>query len=599
MSDQGETNEQALQAKVARLNKVVQALMDRAESNANIQGSDFNLFHTAVALEDQVRRRTGELEAARLENEKVTRALRESEDRLSATLRSIGDGVIACDASGNVISLNASAENLTGWSTEEAGGQPIAGIFHIINAETRQEVQIPVERVLREDCIINLANHTILIARDGTEHQIADSCAPIHNAGNAVIGAVLVFRDVTGEYRQREMLRESEERYRRLFDTSQDAMMTSAPPSWKFTTGNSAALKMFGVRDEAEFTSLGPWDVSPERQPDGHPSADAAREEIETGMREGHHFFEWTHRRLDGTDFPATVLITRVEMADQAFVQATVRDITAQKQAEQALLETNRLLKDAVALANDMAAEAAMSNAAKSEFLAHMSHELRTPLNVIIGFSEIIKNRMMGPCSEKYPEYAGDIYTSGTHLLALINDVLDLSKIEANQIVINRTPQDIAKIIRGCEGMMAVKFQERTQDLTIDLPQDMPLASVDERAIKQVILNLLSNANKYTRDGGSITIAAFRNAPENTICIEVRDNGIGIPPELHELVFKPFHQSGKVMTREQGGTGLGLSISRKLVELHGGTLTLSSAVGQGTTIRVTLPVDPLPSRQAT
>ena len=139
---------------------------------------------------------------------------------------------------------------------------------------------------------------------------------------------------------QEDALRESEARHRLLFDGSRDAMMTMAPPSWKFTSGNPAALEMFGARDAAEFTALGPWDVSPERQPDGSPSADKAREAIETALREGSLFFEWTHRRLDGADFPATVLITRMEMAGQAFLQATVRDITAQKQAEERIEKT-------------------------------------------------------------------------------------------------------------------------------------------------------------------------------------------------------------------------------------------------------------------
>jgi PAS domain S-box-containing protein len=137
-----------------------------------------------------------------------------------------------------------------------------------------------------------------------------------------------------------EALRESEERYRLLFDGSSDAMMTLAPPSWKFTAGNPAALELFGVSDAAEFAALGPWDVSPERQPDGRPSADKAREAIEAALREGRHLFEWTHRRLEGTDFPATVLLTRIEVAGQAFLQATVRDITAQKRAEEALRES-------------------------------------------------------------------------------------------------------------------------------------------------------------------------------------------------------------------------------------------------------------------
>ena len=290
-------------------------------------------------------RRREELERLVLER---TAALRESEEHLSATLRSIGDGVIACDAEGNVASLNTVAESLTGWSTEEAHGRPISQVLRILDAQTRQEAEIPVGRALSEDRIVGLANHTVLIARDGNECQIADSCAPIHDAAGLVTGAVLVFRDVTEEHRQRERLRDSEERHRLLFEGSRDAMMVLAPPSWKFTSGNPAALEIFGAKDAAEFTALGPWDLSPERQPDGSPSAQSAQTTIETAMREGSCFFEWTHRRLRGEDFPTTVLLTRIEVAGRTFLEATVRDITVQKCAEEVLQDQRKLLADVI-----------------------------------------------------------------------------------------------------------------------------------------------------------------------------------------------------------------------------------------------------------
>ena len=153
-------------------------------------------------------------------------------------------------------------------------------------------------------------------------------------------------RDITDHKRAEEALRESEERYRVLFENSRDAFMTLAPPSWKFTSGNPAIVAMFGVKDVAEFVSLGPWDLSPERQPDGRPSAEKAKEMIETAVREGSHFFEWTHKRLSGEDFPATVLLTRMELAGQTLLQATVRDITERKRAEEAIQQANTRLRE-------------------------------------------------------------------------------------------------------------------------------------------------------------------------------------------------------------------------------------------------------------
>jgi PAS domain S-box-containing protein len=175
---------------------------------------------------------------------------------------------------------------------------------------------------------------------EGRQRWLLTSKVPFHDGSGKIIGLVGLGRDVTRRRLAEEALRESEARHRLLFDASREAMMTLAPPSWKFTSGNPAALEMFGARDAAEFTALGPWDVSPERQPDGRPSADKAREAIEAALREGSLFFEWTHRRLEGADFPTTVLITRIEMAGQAFLQATVRDITPQKQAEKRIEKT-------------------------------------------------------------------------------------------------------------------------------------------------------------------------------------------------------------------------------------------------------------------
>jgi PAS domain S-box-containing protein len=279
---------------------------------------------------------------------------RQVEEEICATFYSIGDGVISTDAAGRVTRMNPVAEKLTGWGEAEALGKPLEQVFHIVNEETRAEVDNPIQRVIREGIVVNLANHTLLLARDGTERPIADSGAPICNEPGRITGAVLVFRDQTDERQAEESLRDSEARYRTLFESSADAVMTLAPPSWKFTSCNRATVRMFNVQDEAEFTSLGPWQRSPAVQPDGRPSAAKAQEMIETAMREGSHFFEWTHKRLSGEDFPTTVLLTRMELAGQALLQATVRDITAQKRAEEKLNDTRAMLDSAIGAITDV-----------------------------------------------------------------------------------------------------------------------------------------------------------------------------------------------------------------------------------------------------
>ncbi|MBM9536349.1 PAS domain S-box protein [Desulfobulbus alkaliphilus] len=257
--------------------------------------------------------------------------LLEHQELLAATLRSIGDGVITCDARGNVVGLNTVAEHLTGWSTEEAQGRPIGEIFTIIHAQTRKPAVNPVDTVLREDRTVSLANHTMLIARDGTEYQIADSCAPIHSTENTVQGAVLVFRDVTEEYYRRERLRESEEMHRQLFEQSPDACLL-----WEdgiFTDCNAAALTLLrATREEVIGHSVERF--SPQFQPDGTPSVVSAADHSREALEKGAARFEWLHRTLDGDDIWGKISLAAMTAGNTQVLLATIRDITERKQAE-------------------------------------------------------------------------------------------------------------------------------------------------------------------------------------------------------------------------------------------------------------------------
>ncbi|OFW83650.1 MAG: hypothetical protein A2018_04310 [Alphaproteobacteria bacterium GWF2_58_20] len=386
---------------------------------------------------------------------------------------------------------------------------------------------------------------------------------------------------------QQSKLRASEEKFRLLVQNSHDVIYT-LDVNGVFTFLSPSFNTLLGYPIEQAIGKSALSFVHPD---DRSRCADFIRISVEKGEVPG--AIEYRMRHTDGSWRWHSSNGTGIRDEAGALVgfQAIARDITERKRAEEELQETNRLLEEATVRSQALAEEAASANASKSEFLAHMSHEFRTPLNAIIGFSEIIKNGMMGPVSKKYAEYAGDIYGSGVHLLSLINDVLDMSKIEAKQLVLKRIPLDVSQIIEECVKMTAVRFQDRKQEITVDVPENLPLVSADERAIRQVFLNLLSNANKYTGDGGRISITAAYDAPEKTVHMDVKDNGIGIADELQVLVFEPFHQSGTMLAREKDGTGLGLSISRKLVELHGGHLTLSSRIGIGTTIRIVLPVE--------
>ncbi|MHA1536133.1 MAG: ATP-binding protein, partial [Alphaproteobacteria bacterium] len=235
--------------------------------------------------------------------------------------------------------------------------------------------------------------------------------------------------------------------------------------------------------------------------------------------------------------------------------------------------------------------EAAAASKAKSDFLANMSHELRTPLNAVIGFSEIMSGELLGPVgTPQYKQYAADIHHSGSHLLSLINDILDLSKIEAGKMELHEETVDFMNIVESAVRLIGERVTEAKLTLKVDLEDDFPSLFVDERAQKQILLNLLTNAVKFTDPGGSIVVSA-RFVKKNGVAISVSDNGLGMVPEDIEKALAPFGQVDSAMTRKHAGTGLGLPLVKSLVELHGGELHIDSKPGMGTQVTFTLPPD--------
>jgi two-component system cell cycle sensor histidine kinase PleC len=234
--------------------------------------------------------------------------------------------------------------------------------------------------------------------------------------------------------------------------------------------------------------------------------------------------------------------------------------------------------------------EAEAANASKTAFLANMSHELRTPLNAILGFSEIIAEECFGPVgSERYRDYAGDIHSSGAHLLSLINDLLDVAKIEAGRMDIAPHPLDAAHTLDVSLKLVGTKAREKDQALVITLEPSAPPLYADERALKQILINLVNNAVKFTPNGGRIEVTAGL-ARDGGFQITVRDNGPGIPCDKLDNIFSPFNQVDNRFDRQSGGTGLGLALVRGLVELHGGRVWMESDYGKGCCVFVVLPV---------
>jgi len=295
--------------------------------------------------------------------------------------------------------------------------------------------------------------------------------------------------------------------------------------------------------------------------------------------------------RKDGSRFPVEISLSPSDSAEGFRVTAIIRDTTERRTAEERLRKVQEEYTQRLAEANAALEltnrELERANRLKSEFLASMSHELRTPLHTIIGFSELLSEELEGPLNEKQQRFVQHIHTDSLHLLELINDVLDISKIEADRLELRPEAFDLTALV--AESLSAVRSLADAKSHKLETALNVPTAlEADRLRIKQVLVNLLSNAIKFTPEGGRIRLEA--SVQEPFVLVSVHDNGVGIPPEEHESIFDKFHQVGATTKGVREGTGLGLAITKRLVEQHGGSIWVQSQPQKGSTFLFTLPL---------
>ncbi|MBI9019831.1 MAG: PAS domain S-box protein [Verrucomicrobia bacterium] len=435
-------------------------------------------------------------------------ALVKSEENLSITMDSIGDGVIAADLEGRITRMNPVAVKLTGWPAAEAVGHSVDEVFHIVNVLSRAKVESPGQRALREGVVVGLANHTVLIRRDGTESHIADSASPIRNARGEMTGVVLVFRDVTELYGKEEAIRRSEKKYRTFFENSADAMLILE--NGEFVDCNDAAIAMLGYDLKEEIVHMHPSGLSPEVQPDGRLSAEKADELMRLAIARGGLRFEWDHMRKDGTIFPVAVSLTAIE-TDRGVVQLhTVwRDLTKRKAAEK---EREQLM-----LAIEQMAEIVMITDAEAN----------------IQYVNAAFERVTGYCRAEALGQNPRILQSGQHPPEFYQemwDILTAGKIWSGRLVNKKkdghvyTEDAAISPVTGADGTIT-NYVAAKQDVTREMELEEQLRQAQKmEAVGQMAGGIAHDFNNLLQViGGYAELSQMRLAPDSSIAPAIQE----------------------------------------------------------------------------
>ena len=534
--------------------------------------------HAAVALIRDVtfarqveEERAAQAEALAMQNQELlvqSEALERGHALFRSLVETAGSAIIGLDSNGCVFEWNREAESLFGVSRGDALGRNYADAF--VTPEHRDRMRGGIASVLAGRPTRNLVGP--VRNPNGERHAVLWNITPLRaGAAEPVHGLIAAGLDIT----EREA---SDERFRMLFERSTDAHMLYDAEG--IIDCNDATLQMLRVDSIERLAGRRPSELSPIRQPDGRLSVVVAGQMRERARITGHHRFEWTHRRDDGSEFQVEATLTPLRLHGRSVLLAVWHDITERKAVELAL----RLAKDA----------AESANRTKSEFVTRMNHELRTPLSAIIGFSRALLRGKSGPLTPDATLYAERILDNGMHLLSLINQILDVAKIEAGRMELERETVAVDALVNETLAMLESTAEAKGLTLRRELPTHIAPLVTDAGKLRQILINLVGNAIKFTAVGEVLVRVTTDPGTGHAREILVRDTGMGIPPDRQSKIFEPFEQGDSSMRRQYGGTGLGLSIVTTFAKLIGATVEVESEVGAGTTFTIRLPAPRLP-----
>jgi len=513
--------------------------------------------------------KTFELQGEVVERERLLHTLKEIETENRSVMNAVRDVIFELDRDGRLIFMNAAWESLTGFEPEQSLQENFLSMLHPANQEELQQSFA----ALLKGSENSISHYTQIMTLDGTFKPVELLMSVVQREERKTARYIGMLKNIEERRRVEKALGEVEKKYKSIVEHAAGGIYQLTPEGM-YLSANPAMARILGYENAEQL-------LREVKNSNEHIYVNQAQREIFYQTLEGKglaYNCEFQMRKRDGTMIwvNENARAVKDDQGKMIFVEGSIEDITERKESDSAIRKAK--------IQSDMA------NRAKSEFIANMSHELRTPLNSIIGFSEIIKNAVLGPIGDKaYQDYAGEIYESGRRLLKVINEILDISKIEAGERHLNEGIVNMKHLVNGALEMLAPKIQSHNLVVALSLEGATDVVG-EELALKQIVLNLLSNAVKFTPDGGRITVSAHIGK-SGRFHFSVTDTGIGLDDEEIKKALSPFGQVDNALSRSGSGTGLGLTLVDALVKIHGGAFELFSQKGIGTTATMILPAE--------
>jgi PAS domain S-box-containing protein len=497
-----------------------------------------------------------------LDRRRAEKAIHEGEEIYRSMFQNAANLIVLADSKGIIIDCNSRAKELLGYRQDELRGHPVSSF---VFSDYLKEFQESLEETENRGFSFNKEYR--MVRKNGELIDVNVNSSGLKDENGDHAETIHIIEDVTERKQAEKLVKESENRYRSLFQNNGAVIILIDPDTGDICGANPSACSYYGyTREKMLSLNIADINILPEEQ---------IMEELkQASSRDLNHFF-FTHRLSSGELRDIEKYSYPISINGKIFLYTTISDITDTKKMQSELVRAKM--------------EAEIANKAKSEFLASMSHELRTPLNSIIGFSDMLLTQNFGPLNEKQLRYVNNIAVSGGHLLKLINDILDLSKVEAGKMDMHLEKFSMYGSVSEVKTLLAPLASKKNIQILNIVDEKLENINADRTKFKQILYNLIDNAIKFTPEGGQVTVNA--RITDNGAEITVRDTGIGMSEEEARKVFQPFTQIGNPELRGQTGTGLGLSLVKKFVEMHEGRIRVESESGKGSRFIFTIPLN--------